>query len=396
MGRVRVYDRHEPRHRLVHPVPRRQDAFDEDEIDKFFADAFDVGGGVFGPPAPPDPRPVCCTSPEYEIISDHTPGTVCVSCGTVVDSGLFRLGIERDSFKEIIPRTRARKSAYKPPYYWSERISQLQGHHDPIPLDVFQRIRLAVYRILRGTCSGRVDKHMVQRALARIGDPKIQRRYLERYPWIISQLSKRMLPVLSPGTDRLLRRDFSGVVSAWRNQVRPPGRKHLPYYSYLLLRLLERAGYPQLAFWLPSLKTKSKIHRTGLWWRDICRHNGWFPSRWSDTVSLYDRLVQVHDSRNPVVVATRHLFAPFMADARAATEYKGLDTHNSKSAVRTNGTNRTDGGGLLRRDLSSRRDVIRAMNMSSGLSSEVDVDRDSHDHPDPDGDGVTDIVSGWW
>lgn len=303
-------------------------------VDDLFRQALAAGR----PAVPPrDPAPArCCSRPRLVRESGHLPGVCCSNCGRVDSLGYFELGIERDGNRDIVPRTYTKKSMYKPEYYFMERLAQLQARDTPVPQRVLERVCLAILGVLFVRSSRRVDKAVVQSALGSLSDHTLRRKYLERYPQIIHAISKRPLPVLSPRTTRSIRRSFSSIVGAWRGTVRPAGRKHIPHYSYLILRLLERAGYPQYAFWLPPLKTRSKVLRTGLWWRQICHAVGWFPTRWMDPEALQDRLQCLAASNNPHVVRSLPRFTVFVEDARRATEFNGRDGVSARGSLPVN------------------------------------------------------------
>ncbi len=349
--------------------------------------------GPFAPSSPvsgDDYDPRCCSRPDLVNDAASDADTVCVNCGRTVDSTVFLLGIQRDGRNNLCSRTRVTKSGYKERYYYTERNSQLQGKDPDIPRSVFRRIQLAIFNRMYANGTVVLDKTIVQQAMADLGDKSIRRKYLERYPTIINRISGRDLPKFSHGVLRKTMAEFNAIVVAWKSSVKPPGRKHLPYYSFLMLKLLERAGYPEYAFWLPPLKTVSKVRRTGTWWRKICLFNGWYPSYCNDTRSVQERLDIILKAGNPTVVSSRPFFASLVADARRAVEYNGLDGVSRRRSYPVSSGTRVSNAEFI--SVSDMEDDDR---ISLDWGSDPEVEPEACEYEGTSFDTGFDVVPGW-
>lgn len=86
---------------------------------------------------------------------------------------------------------------------------------------------------------------------------------------------------------------WKDVMYAW-SRVRPEGRKHLPNYAYMILRISEFIGINEIvAPWFPQLLTASKVQLAEKYWFDICTFNKW------PKVSLFYQFYEDHPHLRP-------------------------------------------------------------------------------------------------
>lgn len=113
-------------------------------------------------------------------------------------------------------------------------------------------------------------------------------RYLERWPSIILRLRGLRAPAMGSDAEvERLDRLFQGVYLAW-SRIRPHTRLNMPNFSYVMLKLFEFVGRPEMALWLHQLKTWSHVYRNERWWQEICVCNNW-PAISIFPVPLYER-----------------------------------------------------------------------------------------------------------
>lgn len=119
-------------------------------------------------------------------------------------------------------------------------------------------------------------------------------KWLEQWVQITDRLTEG-LPVPSQIENHVdeLDRYWKDVMYAWTH-VRPEGRKHLPNYAYMIIRISEFIGIGELAApWFPQLLTVSKVQQAEKYWFDICDYNKW------PKVSLFNQFYEDHTHLRP-------------------------------------------------------------------------------------------------
>ena len=197
---------------------------------------------------------------------------VCPECGLVAGYYAFHAGVG----------TRPRTSPYQCIFYLHERIKQLEIGEAAIPDDDFERIRMAV-----AEQGGATDKPSIQRALRSLRG-HFSKRYLERWLQIRRRLGgSRPREFVS---DERIRLDhlFRAYETTYKLYVRPPNRKHLLHYNYVLRQLCRLIGRADLEEYFPLLKTRDKLVWTEAQWRRVCELNYWtFYSQLTETSCLF-------------------------------------------------------------------------------------------------------------
>lgn len=206
---------------------------------------------------------------EYDV---GTTALICPECGLVshhVDLSFGRV---------LRPRT----SPYQCIFYLHERIKQLEIGEAAIPNDDFERIREAMAKQ-----GGPVDKPAIQRALRSLRG-NFSKRYLERWLQIRRRLGGSR-PAELTSADRLqLDAYFRAYEQTYKKYVRPPGRKHLLHYNYVLRQLCRLIQRHDLEEYFPLLKTREKLAWTEAQWMKVCERTYWpFYSQLTETSRFF-------------------------------------------------------------------------------------------------------------
>jgi len=243
---------------MAHLVDR-EGSLDEDEIGALW----DYLRGN-GPPVHTDlRRPNHCVECRGYLISDTERGCdVCAECGVVQpDSQHFV-----DTFDDRDRATQRPREGYKPIHHWHERLAQYHLQESPICHKDWARICQALHA--RG--DDRLDKERLRTLLRSL---RLER-YNENWLQILQRLTGYTPPPLDGEELELLDTLFIAVHEPFR-LFKGTGRKNLPNYNFLLARLLQHIGRPELCKHFPQLKTRAKWLEIDRVWARVCEYHDW-------------------------------------------------------------------------------------------------------------------------
>ena len=258
---------------MAHLVDADHDLFDEDDI----ASLFDHLRG--GPPRSPrgpgrpgdlsevprrDPDQCVECGRRVELYVEEA-DYVCTGCGLVQPHVHYYAECWEDH-ERADTRGGAAREGYKPIHHWHERIAQYHLQETAI-------VARDWVRILDGLLAARPPE-LTKESLRRVLRSVRLQRYNENWLQIIHRLTGYRPPPLRPEEVRVLDACFEGLQEPFRI-FKPPGRKNLLNYNFILARLLQRIGRSDCLAHFPQLKTQSKWRELDAVWARICDWHRW-------------------------------------------------------------------------------------------------------------------------
>lgn len=204
---------------------------------------------------------------------------VCHSCGDVHS---VEFGVDTtEFFKESYCWNYC--NFYQAKFHFNERMSQWCGEEPHIPDADLRTIFAACGKYIRSKDGDRDaefklrTKSDIQRILRTLGK-KFSKKYLEKWLTIIRKYNREM-PYPHPSSElvRTLQGLFNSIMEPWY-KTKPPNRKHLPNYNYIIRQLLYIIDpkYEEIyGFCFPLLNSKRKLHALDILWEPICDFNEW-------------------------------------------------------------------------------------------------------------------------
>jgi len=120
-----------------------------------------------------------------------------------------------------------------------------------------------------------ISKGSISLVLRTLGK-RFSSKYLEKWLQINYRLTGHKAPFLNTEEEEALKKGFRATVAGYFYAV-PDSikRKHLPFYDYIIMRLLEFIGRTELYVYFRVLKTKSCNAKMNKYWEYICKFNNW-------------------------------------------------------------------------------------------------------------------------
>ena len=197
---------------------------------------------------------------------------VCHSCGDV-HSAEFSMA-SNEFFKDHY--TFKFNNFYQAKFHFNERMSQWCNQEPHIP-DSHMRKILGACERYQEVGSPIESKRDIQRILRSLGK-YFSKKYLEKWLTIMSRHHKTSLyPLPDSNLVDSLQKMFCAILPPWY-KTKPPERKHLPNYNYIIRQLLYINGEHientyKICF--PLLQSKKKIQVLDKTWQPICEYNTW-------------------------------------------------------------------------------------------------------------------------
>ena len=190
---------------------------------------------------------------------------VCEKCGI---QGKILVESNKPSFKD--PPPEVSYFAYKRINHFNECLSQFQGKESTIVIqNVYDKLLMEI------------KKERIHN-LAILTNKKIRdylkklklHKFYEHIPKILYRLTGIPPPTLTKYTENKLRGMFREIQIPFR-EVCPDDRTNFISYDYVLHKLLQLLDLDEYAKYFKYLKDKTKLYKTDLIWKQICKKLRW-------------------------------------------------------------------------------------------------------------------------
>jgi hypothetical protein len=206
---------------------------------------------------------VACGATDF-YYDDSTSDLICTSCG-VTD---YQSGKER-GYKEEQDTSKVAQYSYKRENHFNEWLLQFQAREvTNIPPSVFEEIRSEFKR-------NRKTKYDINDKIVKSTLKKLKlTRYYEHIPYITSILSGVSPPIMTADLEDKLRHMFYLIQEPFYKN-KPEDRKNFLSYSYILYKFCELLSEDSFLPCFPLLKSKEKLLKQDLIWKEICKELKW-------------------------------------------------------------------------------------------------------------------------
>ena len=160
-------------------------------------------------------------------------------------------------------------SPYRRKNHYKEWLNQLQAKEiTDIQPDVFSTIVLELnkHTNINNTT---MNRDRIQKILKKLGYNK----YYEHIPFILNKVFNIDPPKIGRETEEILLEMFDSIQAAW-DFCKPPGRKNIISYPYVMYKSCELIERDDLLQYLPQLEPP-KIMEHDIIWQRICKYLKW-------------------------------------------------------------------------------------------------------------------------
>ena len=159
--------------------------------------------------------------------------------------------------------------AYKRQNHFQEWLNSFQAKETTvIPQAVLDDIM--EHLAARNTPAENIDREKVRAILKKMG----LRKYYENCTLIVSLLTGRKPPRLTPAQESQLKNMFLAIQAPFKRHC-PPERKNFLSYSYTLFKFAELRGMDEFLHCFPLLKGRDKLYRQDQIFKKICGDLNW-------------------------------------------------------------------------------------------------------------------------
>jgi hypothetical protein len=204
----------------------------------------------------------CLTSNLF--YDENSSDVICTNCGVA----LYDTGRER-SYKEEQDTEPNTQYSYKKENHFNEWIAQFQAREvTNVPQEVFDTLSNEFKK--RKILKGDITHAKVRESLKKLGLTK----YYDHIPYISSCMSGIKPPAMCKELEDKLRHMFYMIQEPF-NKHRPDDRKNFLSYSYILYKFCELLSEDSFLPCFPLLKSKEKLYKQDLIWKQICKDLNW-------------------------------------------------------------------------------------------------------------------------
>ena len=196
-------------------------------------------------------------------------GMVCPDCGFCDEN---RIGAHICNSNED-----TNNFAYKRINHFNEWLSTFMARENTdIPDDVINKLLIEIKKE-RITDPTKLDPKKIRTLLKKLGHGYTK--YYENCASIRRIITGLPAPNMSEELEETLKHMFIAIQEPWR-EVRPPGRKNFPSYSYVIHKFCQLLGEDQFLPYFPLLKSQEKLRAQDRMWKAICDKSNWkfYPS----------------------------------------------------------------------------------------------------------------------
>jgi ribosomal protein S27E len=195
---------------------------------------------------------------------ENSSDVICMDCGLAI----YDTGRER-SYKEEQDTEPNTQYSYKKENHFNEWIAQFQAREvTNVPQEVFDTLATEFKK--RKITKKDITHSKVRESLKKLGFTK----YYDHVPFISSYMSGIKPPTMSIELEDKLRRMFYQIQEPF-NKHRPDDRKNFLSYSYILYKFCELLSEDSFLPCFPLLKSKEKLYKQDLIWKEICKDLNW-------------------------------------------------------------------------------------------------------------------------
>ena len=183
---------------------------------------------------------------------------ICDECGDMTD-----IIIDDDFIIKDI-------SCYHRSGRFKEWLNQFQAKENAdIPHEVYQLI-IQELKKKRINDYSNLNRDIIREILRKLDYTK----YYDNVTFIINKLNNIPPPKISHKLEKKLLSMFEMIENIW-NKVKPPGRKNMLSYPYILHKLCELLEYDELLSSFPLLKSPDVLRKQDRIWERICKELNW-------------------------------------------------------------------------------------------------------------------------
>lgn len=195
---------------------------------------------------------------------ENSSDIICTNCGFAT----YDTGRER-SYKEEQDSEPNTQYSYKKENHFNEWIAQFQAREvTNVPPEIFETLSSEFKK-------RKIQKKNITHTLVRDSLKKLSlTKYYDHVPFIASYMSGVKPPSMSKELEDKLRHMFY-MIQAPFNKHRPDDRKNFLSYSYILYKFCELLSEDSFLHCFPLLKSKEKLYKQDLIWKEICKELQW-------------------------------------------------------------------------------------------------------------------------
>jgi len=206
-----------------------------------------------------------CKSIDSQVVDEVTSDMVCTKCGRAEYIQSQEVGFKEEQHMEhhIV-------YSYKRENHFNEWVNQFQAKESTsVPQELINQLKDEVKK-QRIKDTSELTHRKVREMLKKIQMNK----YYEHAPYITTILNGVQPPTMSQALEDRLRLMFGQIQKPFEKHC-PSNRKNFLSYSYILYKFCELLGQDEYLPCFPLLKSKDKLYKHDMIWKNITADLGW-------------------------------------------------------------------------------------------------------------------------